>query len=73
MFQIFSLAVGLGIAITSAVAGNLDTFFVVLLACALLLMAIDAQRIKRTAAECKAFSFFRSIAKAFRLLRFLYG
>ena len=71
MFQIFSLAVGLGIAITSAVAGNLDKFFVVLLACALLLMAIDAQKIKRAATECKAFSFFSKHCKSISFIAFL--
>lgn len=71
MFQIFSLAVGLGIAITSAVAGNLDTSFVVLLACTLLLMAIDTQRIKRAATECKAFSFFSKHCKSISFIAFL--
>lgn len=71
MFQIFSLAVGLGIAITSAVAGNLDISFVVLLACTLLLMAIDTQRIKRAATECKAFSFFSKHCKSISFIAFL--
>ncbi len=71
MFQILSFAMGLGISITSAVTGTLDKFFVVLLASALLLMAIDTQRIKRTAAECKAFSFFSKHCKSISFIAFL--
>lgn len=71
MFTALAFFIPLGISIISAILGTLDKFFVVLLACALLLMAIDTQRIKRTAAEYKAFSFFSKHCKSISFIVFL--
>ena len=63
--------VGLCISLVSAGLGNLDKLFVILIAGAPLIMAIDARKIKRAATKHKIFSFFLKHCRVISSLAFL--